>query len=220
MKIYHGSDHIVEKPVYHYGNKHNDYGYGFYCTEYRELGMEWASSPVSNGYLNSYKLDTDGLVTLNLNRYGILTWLSVLLQNRTFTIASPLAIEARSYITSEFSVDIDTPDLIIGYRADDSYFSFAMDFINGTISVAQLSEAMRLGNLGNQIVIKSKKAFSRISFKDAESVDSRIWYPKRAARDEQARRSYFSMDKKYVRGDIYITRILDEEMKKDDPRLQ
>ena len=48
-------------------------------------------------------------------------------------------------------------DVIIGYRADDSYFSFAKDFINNTISVEQLAEAMRLGELGIQIVLKSER---------------------------------------------------------------
>ena len=31
--IYHGSDHIIEKPQYGYGKPYNDYGVGFYCTE-------------------------------------------------------------------------------------------------------------------------------------------------------------------------------------------
>ena len=33
MKLYHGSENIIEKPVYGYGKKYNDYGVGFYCTE-------------------------------------------------------------------------------------------------------------------------------------------------------------------------------------------
>ena len=43
----------------------------------------------------------------------------------------------------------------IGYRADDSYFSFASDFINGAISYRQLCNAMCLGKLGQQFVLKS-----------------------------------------------------------------
>lgn len=37
----------------------------------------------------------------------------------------------------------------------DSYFSFAEDFLNNAISVSKLSKAMKLGNLGEQIVLKS-----------------------------------------------------------------
>ena len=39
-KIYHGSDHIVKTPRYHGGKPHNDYGYGFYCTESSEMAKE------------------------------------------------------------------------------------------------------------------------------------------------------------------------------------
>lgn len=42
------------------------------------------------------------------------------------------------------------------------YFSFAQDFVAGVISLEKLSEAMRLGKLGEQIVLKSPKAFDQI----------------------------------------------------------
>lgn len=55
-----------------------------------------------------------------------------------------------------FSVNVNAYDLIIGYRADDSYFDYAESFLNNGISVQQLAKAMRLGKLGEQIVVKSK----------------------------------------------------------------
>jgi hypothetical protein len=62
---------------------------------------------------------------------------------------------------------VNAYDLITGYRADDSYFDFAEAFLNNAITVRQLSRAMQLGKLGEQIVIKSKYAFSKIkSFND------------------------------------------------------
>ena len=36
MLLYHGSDHVIEKPEFGAGKKHNDYGKGFYCTENQE----------------------------------------------------------------------------------------------------------------------------------------------------------------------------------------
>ena len=44
MLLYHGSDHIIEKPEFGAGKKHNDYGRGFYCTQNIELAKEWAVS--------------------------------------------------------------------------------------------------------------------------------------------------------------------------------
>ena len=70
-------------------------------------------------------------------------------------------------------------DLIIGYRADDSYFSFAQDFLNGTISVRQLRNAMHLGRFGEQIVLKSERAFEQLQFMDYEIAGSKEWYLKR-----------------------------------------
>ena len=39
--------------------------------------------------------------------------------------------------------------------------------MNGTLSLSDLSEAMRLGKLGEQVVLKSKKAFEALTFVEA-----------------------------------------------------
>ena len=67
MKICHGSNNIIEKPIYGYGKTYNDYGLGFYCTENIELAHEWAVSELSKGYANCYELDVTNLKILNLN---------------------------------------------------------------------------------------------------------------------------------------------------------
>lgn len=223
MKIYHGSNNIIEKPIYGYGKTYNDYGLGFYCTENIELAHEWAVSELSNGYANCYELDVTNLKILNLNNneYNILTWLAILLKNRQFDISSPLALEAYEYIINNFLIDYENYDLIIGYRADDSYFSFAQDFINGTISYRQLNNAMHLGGLGIQVVLKSKKAFDQIKYIDAYISESSKWYNKKQFRDLNARNEYFNVERnRRQKGDIYIQNIIDEEMKTNDSRLQ
>lgn len=222
-QIYHGSEHIIEKPTFGYGKKYNDYGLGFYCTESIEMAKEWSVSDNRNGFANMYKLDLDGLKVLNLSdpQYCVLHWLSVLLQNRTFDIPSPLALEAREYLSANFTPDYTTADIIIGYRADDSYFSFAQDFINGTISYRQLSRALKLGKLGEQIVLKSPRAFSQLDFVGAEIAKADEWLFKKQFRDQSARNEYFNVERyRRQRGDLYIMQIMDEEMKPNDKRLQ
>ena len=71
IDIYHGSVSIVEKPLFGAGKLYNDYGRGFYCTEYAELAKEWACSSDSDGYANHYLLDTKGLTVLNLNIFKV-----------------------------------------------------------------------------------------------------------------------------------------------------
>ncbi len=222
-KIYHGSKSLIEKPVFGQGKIRNDYGLGFYCTEEISLAKEWAVSKDSNGFANCYMIETEGLTCLDLNSadYTILHWLSVLLENRIFDINSALAQEAKDYFLKNFSVPFNDYDIITGYRADDSYFSFAQDFINGTISVRQLGNAMHLGKLGTQFVLKSKKAFDAVKFTGYEMADSSEWFAKKEIRDRTARRQYLDVEKnKRKKGDLYIIQILDEEIKADDPRLR
>jgi len=219
--IYHGSDHIIKIPEFHGGKPHNDYGYGFYCTEIGDLAKEWAVSEEHDGYANCYELDMDGLRILNLNHeYSILTWLSILIQNRTLNLDTPLAAEVSRYLRDNFSVDTTMYDLIIGYRADDSYFSFAQDFLSGAISYQQLRKVMYLGELGEQIVLVSRRSFSAIRYIGSEKAFRSEWLVKKTERDRQARAAYLHSDRmRYRRGELYAVTILDEEIKPNDPRL-
>ena len=223
LTIYHGSSKIIERPDFGTGNPHNDYGLGFYCTESMELAKEWASSTETDGFANQYQLNLTGLSTLSLTSgdYHILNWLSVLLENRRFRIDGAIAQQAKAYISENFSVDYKQYDIIRGYRADDSYFSFANAFLNNTISVTQLEKAMVLGKLGEQIVLMSQKAFASIEFVNAIPAPNEIYLPKKLARDTAARKD-FQQEK--ARGSIltekYILDIMREGWKNDDERLQ
>lgn len=223
QKLFHGSSKIIETPLFGYGKPYNDYGLGFYCTNSLEMAKEWGVGKEQDGYANCYEIACEGLRILDLNapEYCILHWLTILLQNREFDVPSGLALEAKEYLLANFAIDYEHYDIIIGYRADDSYFSFAQDFINGTISYRQLNNAMHLGKLGQQFVLKSKAAFDRIRFIGSEIADSSEWYAKKMLRDQTARREYFNVERnKRQRGDLYITQIMDEEMKQNDPRLR
>ena len=221
--IFHGSESVIEKPVFGFGKSYNDYGLGFYCTDSLDMAKEWASAKDRDGFANQYTIDTDSLSVLNLNepRFCILHWLAVLLENRQFTVTAPLALQAREYILSVFHVDYRDADCMIGYRADDSYFAFAQDFINGAISYRQLNHAMHLGKLGQQFVLKSQKAFDRITFVQCHNVSGSEWYEKRMARDRSARNDYLNIERyRVLPGDLFMPQIISEEMTPDDPRLQ
>ena len=192
LDLYHGSEKVVAKPIYGAGKPYNDYGRGFYCTEHIELAKEWACSSGHDGYANHYLLNMDGLSVLNLNGpdYNILNWLTVLLENRKFNVADGLPQRAKAYLLENFKVSYKKYDVIIGYRANDSYFSYAGDFVNGTLSLSDLSEAMRLGKLGEQVVLMSKKAFEALTFVEAIEAPQEEYYAKYRIRDEQARERY------------------------------
>ena len=153
MVIFHGSERIIENPVFGYGKKHNDYGMGFYCTENRNLAMEWAVEINRDGYANQYDLNIQG-------------------------------------------------------------------FLNNAISVQQLSRAMKYGNLGEQIVLKSERAFDSVMFQKSQVAYSQIWYPQKESRDVMARQQYFNENKNpFKKGEIYMLKILEEEILADDLRI-
>lgn len=223
MIIYHGSKDIIEKPEFGKGNQKNDYGLGFYCTENLELAKEWAcSNNETNGYANQYEIDLSDYNVLDLReeKYSILNWMALLLKFRTFDLNTPISVQAKEYILENFYVDVEEYDLIIGYRADDSYFSFAKDFINNTISVEQLAEAMHLGELGIQIVLKSKKAFDTVKYKSYELAECKEYYVKRVSRDKKARETYLSGYRhKSVSDGLFVMDIIRKGLKNGDKIL-
>lgn len=192
MILYHGSNNIIKQPFWGGGKIYNDYGQGFYCTDKLELAKEWACTEEISAYVNKYELDIQKLKVLDLtkNKYSVLNWLALLLTYRRIRITSPIMKRGMDWLIEHFSIDISEHDIIIGYRADDSYFSFARAFINNQISLKQLEHAMDLGELGIQYVLKSEKAFQVLKFVDYEVVDRNVYYIKRKRRDEDARRAY------------------------------
>lgn len=222
--IYHGSQQIVEVPQYGIGKEYNDYGRGFYCTESIELAKEWACPVKNDGYSNKYRLSLDGLNTMRLTegKFNILSWLAILLAHRKFDITSPVGNQAREFILDRFLPDTEGVDVMIGYRADDSYFSFAEDFVNNTISLRDLNLAMQLGTLGEQIVLLSKRSFGQIEFVEHEVADYREYYYKRVQRDQNARAAYKNHKKNLQQfvNDVFVLDMIREDMQYDDPRLQ
>ena len=222
MILYHGSPDIIQEPMHGKGKEYNDYGRGFYCTEHLELAKEWACTEDEDGYVNKYEIDLSGLSVLNLSgeEYTILHWLALLMKYRSFRISTPVMKRGAEWLEDNFLIDLTPYDVIVGYRADDSYFTFARAFVNNEISLAQLAYAMRLGKLGEQFVIKSPSAFEKLRFLSYEIADNTVYYAKRKARDEEARAAFRAeLERDDVNG-LYMRDIIREEVTPDDVRLR
>lgn len=109
IALFHGSEKVIEHPVFGEGKKHNDFGLGFYCTESEALAKEWAISSLRDGFANRYTLDTEYLRVLHLNSpdYTILNWIAVLVEHRLFSIKTPVARRAKQYLIDNFSVNVN-----------------------------------------------------------------------------------------------------------------
>ena len=222
MLVYHGSTQLVSVPLYGAGKVHNDYGPGFYCTQELEMAKEWACPEERDGFANEYRLDTEGLTCLNLNQrpYHILNWLAILVENRVFDSSYPIMVQGKRYLWDHFLPDYRQYDLITGYRADDSYFAFARDFLLNTITLEQLSRAMRLGLLGTQIVIKTERAFDAIQKVQTHVAPGNIYHPKRVVRDRRAREDYLKiLSEDALPSGVYMNDIIKQQWQNEDPRI-
>lgn len=192
IHLHHGSLMVVRVPSIDRCKPHNDYGRGFYCTRSLELAKEWACQQGHSGFANTYAIDMESLDVLDLNSgpFNILHWLTLLLQNRTIRLASPVMVQGDAWLKKHFSIDVSSADVIKGYRADDSYFGFARAFLRNEITLEQLSRAMRLGELGEQYMVKSPRAFDALDFVSCEPAQSAVYWAKRTARDDKARRDF------------------------------
>lgn len=222
ITVYHGSSEIIKKPQFGIGKDYNDYGIGFYCTEHVELAKEWACTEDADGFVNKYEIEISALRILNLSseEYTILHWLAILMQHRKVRLSTPVMKRGCEWLAEYFLPDIKGYDIIVGYRADDSYFSFARAFVNNEISLNQLSYAMRLGKLGEQLVLKSKKAFDKIRFVSYEACDNTLYYARRKARDDEAREAFRAELEKEDLSGLYMRDIIREEVKPGDVRLR
>ena len=184
IPLYHGSPEMSFTPIFGKGQSKHDYGPGLYTTLDINLAREWAvATSTGDGYLHKYHLETKDLRILNFNdllkakddgaipvnesldgenHIGVLTWLATLVKHRNPANSLKDRKTADKLIENYYDSSIEDYDVIIGYRADDSYFSFAKHIIAGRANIELLDDMLRTGNLGDQVFIQSKKAFDNL----------------------------------------------------------
>ena len=188
--IYHGSDKIVKTPMYGVGKSDNDYGSGFYTTKDIEKAREWALvNGTDKAFCNKYEIDMSGLLVLDLDDHGTLAWIAEVIYNRG--AYSNIAEEVGKKIADKYRIDTSKADIIIGYRADDSYITVVEAFLKNELSIDEVERMFRKGNLEQQIFIKSPKAFQSLAFIGYEEVKKSSVGSSFGNSDVQARREVF-----------------------------
>ena len=190
ITVYHGNLQKELTPEYGMGKPYHDYGNGFYMTVDRDLAYEWAVSLSTgeNGYCHAYTLDMSGLRCLRLDSVeDILTWMAILMKHRPGTDSRRWDLIQRRFI-GKYCLDVDTFDVIIGYRANDSYLAIAKQFARGEIGVNILGRLLRLGSFGTQVCIKSRLAYTHLNYMDLYEVDYEHFHTQFVKRDGESRR--------------------------------
>ena len=170
MIIYHGSKMVVEKPIAKGSNPFNDYGPAFYLTLNLDAAKAWACKNDSIGVVNKYRVENREFASLKVldltdkDRYGVLNWVAILMHFRSldtgFVRKNALVLD---YLASYY-IDVEKYDVIIGYRADDSYFRFPIRFISNDLAFDDLEDVYLSGDLGKQYAFLSEKAIDLLKF--------------------------------------------------------
>lgn len=161
--LYHGSPNKKITPTFGCGEEKHDYGKGFYLSEDRELAKEWAVCRPNeqNGWLHQYELEMDDLKVLDFEKLGILSWLAELMKHRDASDSKRYRVLAKKFV-QKYGLDTTGFDVIKGWRAEASYFFIAKEFVRDNVDIDILERLLRLGDLGIQYCIKSKKAYSKL----------------------------------------------------------
>ena len=171
MKIYHGSKVLIEHPNVKGSNEVNDYGPSFYLTKDLEAAKSWACKNNSLGVVNEYEINSSAFTRLkvldltNKSKYSVLNWMAILMHFRELDTSFIKKNQLTLNWLEKYYINVDEYDVIIGFRADDSYFRFPLRFISNDLSFEDLEEVFLSGYLGVQYAFMSERSIKLLSFK-------------------------------------------------------
>ena len=116
------------------------------------------------------------------------------------------------YLEDNYLIDVSSYDVVIGYRADDSYFRFPEAFVRSEITLESLNKVFLAGDLGKQYVLISQKAINSIQFIEFEEVEqnSKDNYYKRKNNADKVFADLLNSDR-YSRGTRLRDLVMDDE---------
>lgn len=189
--LYHGSDKIVNPPDPYYNNPDNDFGRGFYLADDYQVSAEWAcmSPNWTNHIVNQYDFDWDGLRVLDFldGTHSVLEWFGTMLIHRKLYKIEASMIPAYNFLRDTYGIWTlhDDYDVVVSWRADDSYFNISQVFLTNGCDVEGLKWAMSRGFMREQIVLVNPNAFANLSNPQYDDVGSGFYSFNRQWRDRQ-----------------------------------
>lgn len=194
--LYHGSPNKKICPTYGLGNDKHDYGKGFYLTESPVLASEWSvCNPTENNrWVHKYILDAAELNILDFQECDILSWLAELMKHRDADTGRRYKVLAPRFI-EKYQISTEGYDVIKGWRANASYFYIAKCFVRDEVDLDILPDLLKLGDLGLQYCLKTKKAFQCLKEDSAalQEIDYHKINPQYTQRDRNAREAMYAL---------------------------
>lgn len=163
VTLYHGSQNEIIQPRYGLGEDRHDFGKGFYLTDSADLAKEWSvcRPESSDGWVHVFDLDLSGLKVFDFRETNVLSWVAELMKHRDADESAAYRRRAARFI-EKFGADTGDADVIVGWRADASYFYIVKAFVRGDVDVDCLPGLLKLGEFGIQYVVKTALAYEHL----------------------------------------------------------
>lgn len=156
MKLFHGSNVVVQTPKILSGLRALDFGAGFYLTSSRLQAQKWTGAVArrrgtEEGIVNSYTLDDNFHLVLRVLEFPTANadWLDFVVQNRKGQIVS-------SY------------DLVVGPVANDSTLPVIDDYMDGKYDKEEAVKRLMPQKLTDQYAFLTEKAIQFLRFEGSE----------------------------------------------------
>lgn len=150
MRLYNGSNVIVENPKNFTNGNYKDFGYGFYCTVIEKQAKRWAITKRNSHIVNVYTYDENPeLRMIKFNKMNE-EWLD-------------FVVDCRRGIKHNY-------DVVEGPMADDTIWNYIEDFVKGDISRNAFWELVRFKYPTHQIVFCTEESLKQISFEGSYSL--------------------------------------------------
>ena len=153
LLLFHTGFDVISAPDVHYGRKNADFGQGFYLSDDEQFALRWAKLRKDRDtYINRYVLETEGLKILRLDRDK--TWFDYIYRNR-----------------GGYQDLLAETDVIIGPIANDTIYNTLGILTSGFVSRDLSLKVLLQGPLYTQIVLKTEKAASALTFLGADLLE-------------------------------------------------
>ena len=144
MKLFHGSNTIVQTPQILTNGFYKDFGYGFYCTGMERQAQRWALTKRNRHVVNVYEYTENPQVSVKTFPEMSEEWLQ-------------FVVDCRSGREHGF-------DIVEGPMADDTIWDYIEDYVDGTISKEAFWELVKFKYPTHQIVFCTENALESLEF--------------------------------------------------------
>jgi hypothetical protein len=156
MKLYHGSNIVIEIPNLKFSRKELDFGIGFYTTTNYEQAVQFSEKVVErkkgSKIVNIYDFDIE-----NLQKFKVLEFMEI---NKKWL---DFVSDNRNSIPLQNNYDI-----IIGPVANDDVFRTLLLYFAKELDVNETLSRLKIKKLFNQYVFKNDIVLKQLNFVKAE----------------------------------------------------